>query len=110
LKDKIIADDGSVQNIDIPLVIKNMYKTVWEIKQIWLLKASLARSPFIDQMQSLNIFMAEPDFQRLNSSHFWGWKNGLKTGMYYLRSKPSSNAIKFTIDPTTIKECENCGS
>ena len=110
LKDKIIADDGSVQNIDIPLVIKNMYKTVWEIKQIWLLKASLARSPFIDQMQSLNIFMAEPDFQRLNSSHFWGWKNGLKTGMYYLRSKPSSNAIKFTIDPTTIKECDNCGS
>ncbi len=115
LKNKIIADNGSVQNIDVPLIIKQLYKTVWEIKQIWVLKAAAARGPFIDQTQSMNIFMAEPDYQRLNSSHFWAWKNGLKTGMYYLRTKPSADAIKFTIDPNLIKNkpvesCETCSA
>ena len=108
LKDMIIANDGSIQSFDfIPPEFKNIYKTMWEIKQIWVLKGALARSPFVDQTQSMNIFMAEPDFQRLGSSHFWAWKNGLKTGIYYLRSKPASGAIKFTIDPNMIKAVKN---
>jgi ribonucleoside-diphosphate reductase alpha subunit len=104
MKNLIIAHDGSIQNIDdIPSEVRTIYKTMWEIKQIWSLKGSIARGPFVDQTQSLNIFMGEPDYQRLTSSHFYGWKNGLKTGMYYLRSKPSTGAIKFTIDPNMIK-------
>jgi ribonucleoside-diphosphate reductase alpha chain len=93
IKNKIIANDGSIQTIDkIPSEFKKIYKTVWETKQVWLLKGSAARAPFVDQTQSMNIFMAEPDFQRLGSSHFWAWKNGLKTGMYYLRTKPATGA------------------
>ena len=107
MKNKIIALNGSIQSIDeIPNEYKLQYKTIWEIKQIWVLKAALARAPFVDQTQSMNIYMAQPDFQRLSSSHFWAWKNGLKTGMYYLRSKPSSDAIKFTIDPSLLKNEE----
>ena len=109
LKNKIIALNGSIQAIDeIPNEYKLQYKTIWEIKQIWVLKAALARAPYVDQTQSMNIYMAQPDFQRLSSSHFWAWKNGLKTGMYYLRSKPSSDAIKFTIDPSLLKNDEGC--
>ena len=117
LKDSIISMDGSIQNIkNIPQEFKLLYKTMWEIKQVWVLKAAAARGPFVDQTQSMNIFMAYPDYQRLGSSHFWGWKNGLKTGMYYLRTKPSSDAVKFTIDPNLIKNntennsCENCSA
>ena len=118
MKDLILANSGSVQNIDgIPSQIKQLYKTIWEIKQIWVLKAAAARGAFVDQTQSMNIFMSEPDYQRLGSSHFWAWRNGLKTGMYYLRSKPSVDAIKFTLDPKLIKKdteeetCDiTCGS
>jgi ribonucleoside-diphosphate reductase alpha subunit len=100
LKDQIIASNGSIQTInEIPPEFKQIYKTMWEIKQSWVLKGAVARGPFVDQSQSMNIFMGEPDYQRLNSSHFWAWKNGLKTGMYYLRTKPAADAIKFTIDP-----------
>jgi ribonucleoside-diphosphate reductase alpha subunit len=103
-KDRIIASNGSIQTIDeIPPEFKQIYKTIWEIKQIWVLKGAVARGPYVDQTQSMNIFMAEPDYQRLGSSHFWAWKNGLKTGMYYLRTKPSADAIKFTIDPKLTK-------
>jgi ribonucleoside-diphosphate reductase alpha subunit len=110
LKDKIIANNGSVQSFDIlPPEFKSIYKTMWELKQIWVLKAAEARGPFVDQTQSMNIFMGEPDYQRLGSSHFWGWKHGLKTGMYYLRTKPSMDAIKFTIDPNIIKNESNTG-
>lgn len=108
LKNRIIANDGSVQNIEeIPPEIRSIYKTIWEIKQVWVLKQAVARGYFVDQTQSMNVFMAEPDFQRLTSSHFYAWKNGLKTGMYYLRSKPSASAIKFTIDPNLIKQNES---
>ena len=118
LKDKIIANNGSVQQFDnLPPEFKSIYKTMWELKQIWVLKAAEARGPFVDQTQSMNIFMGEPDFQRLGSSHFWGWKHGLKTGMYYLRTKPSMDAIKFTIDPKLIRketsnidDCLNCSA
>lgn len=104
LKNKIISNNGSVQSLDIPYIYKELYKTIWEIKQIWVLKGAVARGPFVDQSQSMNIFMAEPDYQRLGSSHFWAWKHGLKTGMYYLRTKPSAEAIKITV------ECETCSS
>lgn len=105
LKQLIVANNGSISEIDdIPVVIKNLYKTIWEIKQVWVLKNALARSPFIDQTQSLNIFMGTPDNQKLYSSHFWAWKNGLKTGIYYLRSKASADAVKFTVDPSLLKK------
>ena len=107
MKNLIIANDGSIQAIeDIPPEIRTIYKTMWELKQLWVMKGAVARGPFVDQTQSMNIFMGEPDYQRLTSSHFYGWKNGLKTGMYYLRSKPSANATKFTIDPNLIKNKE----
>jgi len=118
MKDMILAASGSIQKIDsIPSQFKQLYKTIWEIKQIWVLKAAKARGAFVDQTQSMNIFMSEPDYQRLGSSHFWAWKNGLKTGMYYLRSKPSTDAIKFTIDPNLVKNnkadeqmCDSCSA
>ena len=117
MKDKIIAMNGSIQTMDgVPSEFKALYKTIWEIKQVWVLKAAAARQPFVDQTQSMNIFMGEPDYQRLGSSHFWAWKNGLKTGMYYLRTKPSADAIKFTIDPNLVKaaaevkECDTCSA
>ena len=97
------------------VIYKELYKTTWEIKQIWVLKGAAARGPFVDQTQSMDIFMAEPDYQRLGSSHFWAWKNGLKTGMYYLRTKPSADAIKITVDSSTMQyanktECETCSA
>lgn len=118
LKDMIIASNGSIQGLDnVPQELKNIYKTMWEIKQVWVLKAAAARGPFVDQTQSMNIFMAEPDYQRLSSSHFWGWKNGLKTGMYYLRTRPAVDAVKFTINPELLKKdkteeepCHSCSA
>ena len=116
LKDMIIASNGSIQQSNlIPQEIKDLYKTIWEIKQVWVLKSAVARGPYVDQTQSMNIFMGEPDYKRLGSSHFWGWKNGLKTGMYYLRTKPAVDAIKFTINPELFKQkedtvCENCSA
>ena len=120
LKDRIIGQNGSIQSFDeLPPEFKNLYKTMWEIKQVWVLKNAVARGPFVDQTQSMNIFMAEPDYQRLGSCHFWAWKNGLKTGMYYLRTKPSADAIKFTVDPKFINNkpknndnegCLNCSA
>ena len=115
IKDIIINNNGSIQQIDeIPSEFKELYKTIWEIKQIWVLKNALARSPYVDQAQSMNIFMAKPDFQRLNSCHFNAWELGLKTGMYYLRTRPSVDAIKFTIDPNLENKyndsCINCSA
>ena len=108
LKNMIIANDGSIDKIeDIPPEFKKLYKTIWEIGQVWVTKAALARAPYVDQTQSMNIFMAEPDYERLTKSHFWCWENGLKTGMYYLRSRPSKGAVKFTIDPNMIKQVNN---
>ena len=99
VKNKIIANNGSVQAIhEIPADLKLLYKTVWEIPQKTLIDMAVARSPFIDQSQSLNVFMAEPSFGKLTSLHFYCWKKGLKTGMYYLRSRPAADAIKFTVD------------
>lgn len=117
-KQMIIASDGSVKNlINIPTYYKKLYKTIWEVKQIWVLKQALARAPFVDQTQSMNIFMPVPDYKKLLSCHMWGWKNGLKTGMYYLRSKAATGAVKFTVDPNIQKRleqedeiCESCSA
>ncbi len=105
VKQEILANNGSISLInDIPTNLKNQYKTIWEIKQKWVLMNALARAPFVDQTQSMNIFMGVPDYKKLNSCHFWSWKNGLKTGMYYLRTKPAKSAIKFTVDPNLVKK------
>lgn len=107
LKDKLIACNGSVQNIpEIPTHIKQLYKTVWEISQRTIVDLAAERAPFIDQSQSLNIHMVNCNFAKLTSLHFYAWKAGLKTGMYYLRTKAATDAIKFTIDPTLIKQMQ----
>ena len=99
VKQKIIAANGSVQNVpEIPTELKALYKTVWEIPQRVLIDMAVARMPFIDQSQSLNVFIADPNFGKLTSLHFYTWKKGLKTGMYYLRSRPAADAIKFTVE------------
>ena len=100
LKNEIIANNGSIQNINsIPLDLKAIYKTVWEIPQKTLIDMAVDRGAFIDQSQSFNVFMDKPSYSKLTSMHFYGWKKGLKTGMYYLRTKPAVDAIKFTIEP-----------
>lgn len=92
---KLFLNNGSIQDIDeIPLDIKELYKTVWEMKGKSILEMARDRNYFIDQSQSLNMFMAEPTMSKLSSAHFYGWKLGLKTGMYYLRTKPKAQAIK----------------
>lgn len=99
LKNKIIAANGSIQSVEeIPARLKEVYKTAWEIKQKTVLDMSADRGAFICQSQSLNVFMAEPNFAKLSSMHFYAWKKGLKTGMYYLRTKAAAEAIKFTVD------------
>ncbi len=98
LKDKIIAANGSVQNIEeIPQNVKDIYRTVWEMKQRSLIDMAADRGAFICQSQSLNLFVEEPNFAKLTSMHFHAWKVGLKTGMYYLRTKAAVDAIKFTV-------------
>jgi len=108
IKDQIVYYNGSIQEIDeIPDDIKELYKTSWEIKQKSIIDLAASRGPFIDQSQSMNIFMAQPDFNRLTSSHFYSWKSGLKTGVYYLRSKPASNATKFSINTNTLNKIKS---
>lgn len=98
MKNKIIAQNGSIQNIEeIPADIKALYKTVWEIKQKDIIDMAADRGAFIDQSQSLNIHMENVNMGKLNTLHFYAWKRGLKTGMYYLRTKAAADAIKFTI-------------
>jgi ribonucleoside-diphosphate reductase alpha chain len=138
LKNDLIAANGSIQNLDvIPQNIKDLYKTVWEIKQKDLIDMAADRGAYICQSQSLNLFVQNPNFGKLTSMHFYAWKKGLKTGMYYLRTKAATDAIKFTVEkqaavqpevaqvaPKTVEEqqaaiacslddpesCEACGS
>ena len=99
IKEKIIANNGSIQNIEeIPQNIKDIYRTVWEIKQRSLIDMAADRGAFICQSQSLNLFIQDPNFAKLTSMHFYAWKKGLKTGMYYLRTKSAVDAIKFTVE------------
>lgn len=103
MKNRIVAANGSIQNIhEIPREIKELYKTVWEISQRRIIDLAADRGAFIDQSQSMNIHMAAPNIGKLSSMHFYGWKAGLKTGLYYLRTKPSTDAIKFTLTPADV--------
>ena len=106
LKNKIIAKNGSVQGLDIPVATQNLYKTAWEIPQKILINMAAARGAFICQSQSLNLFVAKPSHKVLSAMHFYGWKKGLKTGVYYLRTTSEVMAQKFTIDPELQKEAE----
>jgi ribonucleoside-diphosphate reductase alpha subunit len=99
MRNKLMASNGSVQKIDeIPQDIKDLYKTAWEISQKVIIEQAADRGAYICQSQSLNIFMENANFGKLTSMHFYGWKKGLKTGMYYLRTKAATDAIKFTVD------------
>lgn len=100
VKDQIIAANGSVQDLPgLPARLKEIYRTSWEISQKSILDMAAYRGAFIDQSQSLNIFMESPTTAKLSSMHMYGWKKGLKTGMYYLRTRSKAQPIKFTIDP-----------
>ena len=124
MKNKIIENGGSIQNInDIPENIKNLYKTVWETKQKHLIEQSADRGPFICQTQSMNLFFEEPTQNTLTSALFYSWKKGLKTGCYYIRTRPKAQAQQFTIEAkkvtnnnsiltgeTNYKECEMCSA
>jgi ribonucleoside-diphosphate reductase alpha chain len=99
MKNKLIGENGSVQNIaEIPQNLKDIYKTTWEIKQKSVIDMAADRGAFICQSQSLNLHVESPTFSKLTSMHFYGWKKGLKTGMYYLRTKAAVDAIKFTVE------------
>ncbi|MFZ7152271.1 MAG: ribonucleoside-diphosphate reductase subunit alpha [Bacteroidota bacterium] len=110
MKSKIIAANGSIQGIaEIPEELKEIYRTVWEIKQRSVIDMAADRGAYIDQSQSLNIFIQDPNFAKLTSMHFYAWKKGLKTGMYYLRSKSAADAIKFTVDRDILKQVAETG-
>merc|ERR1711966_561499 len=110
VRTQLIAHNGSVQHIDqIPADVKELYKTVWEIKQRAVLDMAADRGAYIDQSQSLNIHMVDATTAKLSSMHFHGWQIGLKTGMYYLRTKAAADAIKFTVDVDKVKRASVAG-
>jgi ribonucleoside-diphosphate reductase alpha chain len=103
MKQMIIANNGSVQMIDsIPNEMKNRYKTGWELSQKVIIDMAADRGAYICQSQSLNLFVADPNYAKLTSMHFHAWKRGLKTGCYYLRTKAPVAAQKFTVEPVTL--------
>ncbi|WP_339712810.1 ribonucleoside-diphosphate reductase subunit alpha [Cyclobacterium amurskyense] len=103
MKNRLIAANGSVQNMpDIPQNLKDLYKTVWEISQKVIIDMAADRGAYVCQSQSMNLFLQEPNFGKLTSMHFYAWKKGLKTGIYYLRSKAASSAIQFTVDKSQL--------
>lgn len=103
VRNRIIADNGSIQNVtEIPQDIRDIYKTVWEISQRSIIDMAADRAPYICQSQSLNVHIAAPDSKKLTSMHFYAWQKGLKTGMYYLRTRPKADAIKFTVNQEAL--------
>ena len=107
MKDLMIKAGGSVQNItDIPDDIKDIYKTVWEISQKVIIDMAADRGVFVDQSQSMNLFVESPTLSKLSSMHMYAWKSGLKTGMYYLRSKAKARPIQFSLEA----ECTACSA
>jgi ribonucleoside-diphosphate reductase alpha chain len=105
MRQKIMTANGSVQNInEVPQRLKDLYKTAWEISQKAIIDQAADRGAYICQSQSLNIFMENANFGKLTSMHFYGWEKGLKTGMYYLRTKAATDAIKFTVEKTVVQE------
>lgn len=104
MKNRLIAANGSVQNVPgIPQNIKDIYKTVWELSQRVIIDMAADRGAYICQSQSMNVFMQDPNFGKLTSMHFYAWKKGLKTGMYYLRSQAAAAAIQFTVDKSALE-------
>ena len=106
MRQMLMAANGSVLNLPIPTELKELYKTVWEMSMKNIIDMSADRGIFIDQSQSLNLFMQDADYAKLTSMHFYGWKKGLKTGMYYLRTKSAVNAIQFTLDKGKIDDAK----
>jgi ribonucleoside-diphosphate reductase alpha subunit len=105
MRQKLMVSNGSIQNInEIPQDLKDLYKTAWEISQKVIIEQAADRGAYICQSQSLNIFMENANFGKLTSMHFYGWEKGLKTGMYYLRTKAATDAIKFTVDKAAVAE------
>jgi len=104
-KNAIIRDNGSVQNLAIPDELKAKYKTVWEMSQKVLIDQAADRGRFVCQSQSLNLFLEDPNTSRISSMHMYAWKQGLKTGMYYLRTRPKARAVQFTVDPVAKAAC-----
>ncbi len=105
MRNRLISTNGSVQSVPgIPQNIKDLYKTVWEISQKIIIEMAADRGAYICQSQSMNIFMQDPNFGKLTSMHFYAWKKGLKTGMYYLRSQAATSAIKFTLDKSQLEQ------
>merc|ERR1719510_2012703 len=107
MRTQLIAHNGSVQHLEMPSDLKELYKTVWEIKQRTVLDMAAARGIYIDQSQSLNIHMVDATTAKLSSMHFHGWQLGLKTGMYYLRTKAAADAIKFTVDVDKVQRANS---
>ena len=105
VRNQMMRHGGSIQNIDvIPQRLKELYKTVWEIRMKDIIDMAADRGKFVDQSQSLNLFLADPTVDKLTAMHFYAWKKGLKTGMYYLRTKPAVNAIQYTVDQASASE------
>ncbi|EGW34140.1 uncharacterized protein SPAPADRAFT_49208 [Spathaspora passalidarum NRRL Y-27907] len=108
MRNKIIMENGSIQNIaSIPQEIKDLYKTVWEISQRVIIDMAADRGKFVDQSQSMNIYLKQPTFGKLTSCHFYAWEKGLKTGMYYLRTQAATRAIQFTVDAEEASKVDN---
>lgn len=108
MKNRLMAANGSIQDFDeIPEDIRELYKTAWEIKQKSIVEMAADRGAYICQSQSMNIFMPDANFGKLTSMHFYAWEKGLKTGMYYLRTKAAADAIKFTVDSESLKEAKD---
>ena len=107
MKDRLIAANGSIQSFpDIPQELKDIYKTAWEIKAKTIIDMAADRGAFICQSQSMNIFMENASYAKLSSMHFYAWEKGLKTGIYYLRTKAATDAIQFTVDQTALKQSQ----
>jgi ribonucleoside-diphosphate reductase alpha subunit len=107
MKERIIAGEGSIQHIlEIPEETRMLYKTVWEIKQKNIIDQSADRTPFVCHTQSLNLYIEAPDIAKLTNMHFYGWSKGLKTGLYYLRTRPKVKSIAFTVDQETAKDVQ----
>ena len=107
MKNSIIVNNGSIQEIKgVPEATKRLYRTAWELKQKTLIDMAATRGAFLCQSQSLNLFIASPTHSKISSMHFYGWSKGLKTGVYYLRTKAPVMAQKFTIDPDLQRDAE----
>ena len=108
MKNRIIAANGSIQEIDeIPQSVKELYKTVWELKQKSIIDLAATRAPFVDQTQSMNLWMKDPSYSKLSSMHMYSWMKGLKTGIYYLRTQAKSSAAKITLDQEKLEVKNN---